>query len=1001
MSNIFESLKTQPATLSDKVLLFSGLLPPRLARRETLPDTGELFEIFVEYWNGLRGRVWAWRRRESTERLILEADATTRLVEAGNELLTITRNDWNAQRRGLRIELNIPDKHDPLVKVPELNDPIALYAALLRGGAHSAYIRRRSEGELAWSWPLRIGLAGPGELLSGVDPQSSLQPLFQAFDYDRAPLRLNILLSEMSLLELSESIAQRRHRPQTDSVVLFGGLGYTDVPVWQLLSKISGSTGAQGVFVFDSLELDRAKEFARELIIHLSHDRPIDTTVAAISDYSGTSVLSWATRSLVEESSVKEQGRTVVRRLQEMTRASIRLSRDPLRAEPETPPAPPRPEPTGGGPKSFKPPVSPPHGPGDQFDIIRRPVSRKRVSAREFADDIERALEAVEDETGGGPPALVFDHESGGARRVAEIADAVTKETDLDAAEREDRHLQARVETPAGRTIKGRARMLPAHEYVASVFIGALNPTYLALETSFKSPTPESPVLLDVLFWEPQASPTPQLAQLTLPVHGDTGVAEFPFRTAAEQTTFSARIAIYHGNRNLQTGLLKGVVGQAPAELRFTLDAVPLTKFVGLSDRVGIDASIIVNDDDAGNMNAYVKSDGEVAVANVSDEKPPPHEVNVNPSKYQSLDEIKLVLGRAITRITTNPDDYGDLSKEGSRKLLLELAQHGSSLLTRLRKHSQMRELFDDVKYIQIVSAHFDAFFPIEYFYDGESPEDEATICDGPQSAQNALLSGQCCGAYDRSPDQVICPLRFWSLTKVIERHAHLPEHSALNDQFQLRNYPVSGRNRLLDPLRCAVLAASVKAGAADADTVKNLCTDVDGVLRTKAVPATDWKSWATNVEDVRPDLLILLPHHEQAEGFSLLEIGGDKLKSTQIKKKHVQSSKDPDGRPIVLLIGCQTNSAKVELENFVPAFQDAGAVIIVSTIATILGRHAGPAAAAIVQELKKQEGKADATFGDVMLEVRRRLLAAGVPMVLGLTSYGDADWRIGTGNTV
>jgi hypothetical protein len=48
------------------------------------------------------------------------------------------------------------------------------------------------------------------------------------------------------------------------------------------------------------------------------------------------------------------------------------------------------------------------------------------------------------------------------------------------------------------------------------------------------------------------------------------------------------------------------------------------------------------------------------------------------------------------------------------------------------------------------------------------------------------------------------------------------------------------------------------------------------------------------------------------------------------------------------------------------------------------------------VAELKKREGETDATFGEVMLAVRRDLLAAGTPMVLGLTSYGDADWRIG-----
>src|SRR5262249_54848460 len=159
---------------------------------------------------------------------------------------------------------------------------------------------------------------------------------------------------------------------------------------------------------------------------------------------------------------------------------------------------------------------------------------------------------------------------------------------------------QARVETPAGRAITGKARLLPAREYVASVFIGAIDPAYLGLDQSFKSPAPDSPVLLDVLFWESQASPEPQLAQLTLPVRGDTGIASFPFRTAADQSAFSARIAVYHGNRNLQTGLLKGFVGNEPAALRFMLDATPLTKFVGLTDRAGIDASIIVNDDASG-----------------------------------------------------------------------------------------------------------------------------------------------------------------------------------------------------------------------------------------------------------------------------------------------------------------------------------------------------------------------------------------------------------------
>jgi hypothetical protein len=135
------------------------------------------------------------------------------------------------------------------------------------------------------------------------------------------------------------------------------------------------------------------------------------------------------------------------------------------------------------------------------------------------------------------------------------------------------------------------------------------------------------------------------------------------------------------------------------------------------------------------------------------------------------------------------------------------------------------------------------------------------------------------------------------------------------------------------------------------------------------------------------------LPHHVQLDGSDCLEIGTDPRRAQLIKEKHVRVS--PDARPIVLLIGCQTAVTRIDLESFVIAFQDAGAAIVVSTIASVLGRHAGPAAAAICEELERGMTEPDATFGAAMLAVRRRLLAEGSPMVLGLTSYGDADWRL------
>jgi hypothetical protein len=34
-------------------------------------------------------------------------------------------------------------------------------------------------------------------------------------------------------------------------------------------------------------------------------------------------------------------------------------------------------------------------------------------------------------------------------------------------------------------------------------------------------------------------------------------------------------------------------------------------------------------------------------------------------------------------------------------------------------------------------------------------------------------------------------------------------------------------------------------------------------------------------------------------------------------------------------------------------------------------------------------------TFGDALLDIRRRLVAAQTPMALTIIAFGDADWRL------
>jgi hypothetical protein len=963
----------------DRALLLLGLLPPSSARWDAIPDPDRIADLLANKWRTLAGRPWPWRLRDPTRQLIETRAEARRLAAAVDGLISAVRRSASPENPGLRIEAN-PD--------PDL-DPVELAAALRGAGADSVYLRLRDEGDTTWSWPLRIALPSGSRLLSDIGPDSSLRRLYAELRAEDAAVRSNLLWFEESLAAAAEWVAKRGLPPKADAVVAFGGLEPSGPAARESVARLRKATGAQAVVALNAADPATARRVAPELIANLSHGLPLDAAAGWLDRQYGVTGCTWATRRVAETSAVREQGRIMAKRLQQMRGGRVRLDPDILTRLGRA----------GRGGRGGRGTRAEPPGPGGTFGRESEPSAARWVSASDLGSALARRLEPPGE--GAAPPEeppLEFHAESDGATTLAALATAAAAERDADRQRHENRFLQARVETPAGRTLGESAPLRAGRDYQTSVFIGAPRKEWLGLEKPLDEPPqpPDgTPLTLHVLFWEPTASPTPQIAPLLLRPVGDTEPVAFPFSIRPEQRTFSARIAVYHRNRNLQTGRLRGRIGEGSAGLTFTVDAAPLPQFIGLGHRTGVGASIILNDDDDGTMRAFAYADGAAGVGAVSDAKDDPG-VAVDPSAH-GLEQLTAVLGRAVGLITANPDAYTGTTTEGSRQLLLDLALHGSGLLTRLRKHTGMGDKFDQASHIQIVAAHVDALFPVEYLYSGEPPEDDARVCRDEAAARQALESGTCCGAYAGNPTGTICPLRFWSLCKVIERHAHLPEHSGQQGAFRLRSAAVSARDRLLDPLRSAVLAASLEANTAVPTTVSDLRTRLDATLQRHPVPlATDWRSWATEIANTRPTLLVLLPHHLQQGGYDQLEIGGDARKSLQIRAEHLRAPDDQTTRPIVLLIGCQTGSAKIDLEGFVPVFQDAGAVIVVSTIATILGRHAGPAAATIAEEVKRREGDPNGTFGSVMLAVRRQLLAQGTPMVLGLTSYGDADWRIG-----
>jgi hypothetical protein len=524
------------------------------------------------------------------------------------------------------------------------------------------------------------------------------------------------------------------------------------------------------------------------------------------------------------------------------------------------------------------------------------------------------------------------------------------------------RFLQARIES-GKRAIRGALR--PGKPYSAAIRVGLPDPGWSSAGKPF--PTPEEPPetkghRLTVMFWEERVRNKPEVRTLWLPRQGSSKPVEFSFEAPADGGSIAARITVLHANRVLQTGLLKAPVGTR-GRWTFELDAAPRTYLEALASRATFDAALVL---DRGR--ALAAADGQAV------------EVPIDDSGVQALTRA---LGRKISEIADDPERYKGLESAGSVELLRELAQKGAMVHHHLCTGHELARIAG-ARRIHITSVKAESYFPAELLYRYRSPSAKAALC--PHSLK-ALKAGDCTGDCPSDKRGTICPLGFWGLSKVIERHARRAGDQAQG--FELR--PEPRRTKSLLPISgSALLAASGKVSAFKKDAVTRLLDRLK--KRGTAVLATTWDEWERYVKSKRPRLLVLLAHHDRDEDGEFLEIGdGERLETDQIWVEMVR--REPGGpNPVVLLMGCETNLAEISIENPAVVFHNHGAAVVVSTIATILGRHASPATETLVQLLDKMaDGKH--TFGDIMLRLRQKLVATSTPMALGLTSYGDADW--------
>ena len=473
----------------------------------------------------------------------------------------------------------------------------------------------------------------------------------------------------------------------------------------------------------------------------------------------------------------------------------------------------------------------------------------------------------------------------------------------------------------------------------------------------------------------------PQTSSLWLPREGDSGSCEFFVQPQKDMSTFRARVIVLYENRVLQTALVQADVvkrGMRAGKDSITLirETVAHAGFEAIPEKAGFAAALVLNHADDGVPGVTAIAGNTVAVLEPE-------------GLRQSLDNI----GKIISVLTSLPERPLQLGDPDLVNLLRQLANHGH--LTWGLFAPRLGTVLGKAQRIQVVEAREGALLPVEFFYEGRSPQNDAGLCGHAAAALAAApISGECPNIGD---PKLTCPTDFWGFSRVIERRPHMD--IPYGKEYELSE-PLTHRNKL-DILNCAVFAASKRVEPTDQEKI---IAELRGATSNTVPAASSWDALATAVEETSPSLIVLLPHSltdPGTPGMAALELGGSIRNISQLDKTYVCGPKrDPVNPackpgPAVLLLGCSTELTRYPFQTFVRGFQANGASLVLGTLSNIRGRHTVNFIRELLSELGGCCGQQEQTFGDVLLRVKRRLLAGGDPFALTLTAYGNAGWLV------
>ena len=499
--------------------------------------------------------------------------------------------------------------------------------------------------------------------------------------------------------------------------------------------------------------------------------------------------------------------------------------------------------------------------------------------------------------------------------------------------------------------------------------------------------------VLTLVFTELGGSRRTSTGRLELPATGESNRFRFFFRTPSAGT-FRARMIVAYRNRILQSAVLSAPVRGATApragssrrdRIRIAIEAVVRPGLAELKGRSAFGVALVHNHDERGVASGTAVRGGDAVPLDLG---------GIGPT----VDRITALLSDAAR----DADAYGPtIEAKPTVDLLYKLAHQGVLLHDDLTGRTGFAELVSGAERIQILAADPNAILPLEFVYDLPAPARPPKLCP---NARQSLVDGRC-----------------------DERHHVLDEEGTPRCRVSLgvlggaardraaRGGPggppgEGGGCRVLDRRRArprpgharravgALFAASERVDAVKGGSTALVEAALREVTGGHSTRATTWLEWVRAAGREAPSLLVLLAHsaRDAATGTTSLEIEKDERRDpSEINRRFLGPDTDGFVPPLVFLLGCDTAVADLQYQTFVSRFRQTGAALVVGTIATVAGSHAAAVAAGLAHGLRDVDPATSPAFGDLLRQVRRRLLADGEVMALCLTAYGDADWRL------